>query len=508
MARIRLLHRPGEADMGGRIMPPAVKPAGEGRRPVAALHKSVLPPVPGVLRLDAALECGGSTPPLPLRLTLSLPLSLSLTLTLPLSLSVILILILTLSLASPSPASARELWASADGETAWEAGGTLKEQVLGAWFRDLPFFQEDAGLRATSRLRLDTAFHWKSLDLDAAYEFRFTAMTAGFEGTAGLGLGSTAARPRLWDAPSHSSPGCLVEHDIDRLSISFAAGAADIRIGRQAVSWGSAWFWKPTDRFGPFSPLDVDPDVKRGVDAVRAEVFFGARSSLDMVATFERDPDDPDRDFRIHGGARFRTGFARYDLALSLARFQMAREGNWMIGAEFTGEIGQIGIRGEAAVNVMEDSRAWDIEVVLGADHRFKSKTTLAGELFYNGYGTARPAGYAAFLFDRIRGERLARGEAFHVGRWYAGIAVSQEAHPLVTVNVSVIANLQDPSAMLVGGLQWSMAQDARLSAGLMVPVGRSPALEPTMFGIPVLRTRSEFGMSPLVGYLVMRLSF
>ena len=428
------------------------------------------------------------------------------------------VLLLALT-AAGNAADAGELWVSDDEVFAWEGGGFIKSQALGMDFRDMTLYPADSATMQTMKARLGTDLYWNDIRIGAEYEFRFTATTSGLEdGKAIAGFGSTQSdRPRLWDLDSISEQGTTLEHDVDRLFIYVPVGPVDLRLGRQVISWGSAWFWKPTDRFSPFSPMDVDPDVKRGVDAVRAEIFLGQRTSLALVATFERHK-DLDRKLWVHGGARFRTTIGRYDLAASAARFQLTNEAIWMGGLEFTGELGKVGFRGEGAFNYYEEAGDWDIEGVLGLDYHFPFGLTLAGEAFYNGPGTDDTTQYARYFVgapsetsdadvDEARAERLARGEAFNVGRYYAGISASQEILPILHASVSAIGNLGDPSAMLMAGLRWSVVQNARFSFGAVIPLGEKPHV-PFNLGFPVPQIKSEFGTMPIIAYGVLKLAF
>jgi hypothetical protein len=70
----------------------------------------------------------------------------------------------------------------------------------------------------------------------------------------------------------------LWRHELDRLNVRFALPAADIVIGRQAISWGVGRFWTPSDLFVAFSPVEIDKEFKTGVDAVSVKVPLGPRS--------------------------------------------------------------------------------------------------------------------------------------------------------------------------------------------------------------------------------------
>jgi len=445
------------------------------------------------------------------------------------------------------PLRGREFWGSDDEFVVWEAGGYLKSHSLAMHFRDIAIYPGKRAAMTSARGRVGSDLFVGDFRLNVEYEFRLQTQTSGLEGQDTLpGMGTTqSGRPRLWDPTPDTADGVTLDHDLDRAWVTGSLGPVDLRVGRQAISWGSAWFWKPTDRFSPFSPMDVDPDVKRGVDAVRAECFFGPSTSLDLIATFERHPDE-DRVLWVNGGTRFRTTIGRYDLALSAARFQHADQGNWMAGAEFSGELGDVGFRGEGAFNYLDSSGSWDLEAVVGLDYHFAMGLTLAGEFFYNGYGTADPDRYIEYYLDEdrldqlkalsgktpeelaameplvpeefkaayetfvanpldlsdadpARGERLRRGEAFHVGRYYLGLSANQELNPLLHLVMTAISNLGDASLFISAGLRWSVVENGRFTAGAVIPVGQKPR---------GYQMKSEFGAMPVIGYGVLKLSF
>jgi hypothetical protein len=423
------------------------------------------------------------------------------------------LVLFVIAMLASSPSPARELVVSESEDWAWTGWGYWKAQTMGMHFRDMSldllgtkYPPTNTSAMHAQKIRLATDLYYQDFRLSAEYEFTFDMVTAGLDGDASLGaFGSTQNdRPRLWDPEAIDADGFKLHNNIDRLFIYLPLGPVDVKIGRQAISWGSAWFWKPTDRFSPFSPMDIDPDVKRGVDAVRAEIFLGQTTSLDLVASFERHP-NTNQELWVNGGMRFRTTVGRYDLAVSAARYQYTKDSDYMLGLEFTGELGKVGFRGEAAFNYLPDSKDWDIEAVVGADYHFSMGLTLAGEFFYNGYGTDDSNNYLTFLFpaDTAKAERYSRGETFHMGRYYTGISLSQEINPLLHLTLSTITNLTDPSAFAIAGLGWSVVENGRISAGALIPVGKKPAMNGL---IPSLK--SEFGMAPAMGYAVMKVAF
>jgi hypothetical protein len=115
------------------------------------------------------------------------------------------------------------------------------------------------------------------------------------------------------------------------------------------------------------------------------------------------------------------------------------------------------------------------------------------------------PGDYA----DAFLNPRFARGEVLFLGRTYAALAVGQELTPLVSASGAVIANLADPSALIAPSVAWSVADDAAVSVGGYVPVGKEPP-ERAGSGEPAALPElpSEFGLYPTALFLSMRAYF
>ena len=75
--------------------------------------------------------------------------------------------------------------------------------------------------------------------------------------------------------------------DVDRLYLDWYTGPVDVRVGRQALTWGSARFLNPTDPFPEV--LFAEPwRPRRGVNAIRAHIPFGERRDATARSRFRR----------------------------------------------------------------------------------------------------------------------------------------------------------------------------------------------------------------------------
>ncbi len=150
-----------------------------------------------------------------------------------------------------------------------------------------------------------------------------------------------------------------------------------------------------------------------------------------------------------------------------------------VFGADLVGDLGPIGVHAEGAYTVeLLGLGTSSVSVgehffrgVIGAEAKPHEKWVLMAEYAYNGFGTTAPSKYAAILSSA----RVIRGEVFGAGRHQAAIAVSFLADDLLSVNLSVLGNLTDPSAMVIPSLEYSFTQTVLIRAGGYVPLGRPP---------------------------------
>ena len=56
-----------------------------------------------------------------------------------------------------------------------------------------------------------------------------------------------------------------------------------VRVGRQALTWGSGLVFRPMDLFDPFSPSATDTEYKPGVDMLYVQRLFADGSDLQLI---------------------------------------------------------------------------------------------------------------------------------------------------------------------------------------------------------------------------------
>jgi hypothetical protein len=70
---------------------------------------------------------------------------------------------------------------------------------------------------------------------------------------------------------------------LERCYLRYEAGPVRINLGRQAVSWGTGWFFRPTDRITPYSPLDKE-ETRSGKDLAVLRWSTSPVTAMELVA--------------------------------------------------------------------------------------------------------------------------------------------------------------------------------------------------------------------------------
>lgn len=152
-----------------------------------------------------------------------------------------------------------------------------------------------------------------------------------------------------------------------------------LRLGRQKIDWGVARLLSPNDLFTPLTIFNVERAEKVGVDAASLRIPFGATSGIHLVHAVHEDFD------RARTAGRITYTLWRFDISAGFGRFQR----DWIGGIDFSGDIWDIGWRGELTYNRSDVGDDF-FQAAFGLDYAWPNTFYLLFEYFYNGQATNR----------------------------------------------------------------------------------------------------------------------
>jgi hypothetical protein len=395
-----------------------------------------------------------------------------------------------------SPLHARDLYKSKDGNYSFALDGYYKNFLSVSHYYEHPLIQQPTEAIDIQRLRLKIKANLSPyVEIHVHHEVIPQVQSMGssqsFGAFAGLELKEDYPN-RLFTIPTVTSGNFKLANDLDRLFIVLVLPHVDIFLGRQAVSWGTALVWNPTDLFTPFSPFAIDKEQKQGVDAVRLTFEIGDLTALDMVYVASKKPE------KMSGGARFSTSFDVVDLSWMAGYFRQ----DWVFGMDLATDLFGMGLRLEGTHTIAHKGRDF-ARVSVSLDYRFDFGLYILGEYAYNGFGTMDPSRYAEYLFDPVKSARLLQGEITVLGMHHLALMLDWEIHPLLHGQLMTVMNLSDPSAVLGPSLIYDIITDVQVLAGAYLAIGKRPekTLDPSAL-------RSEFGTYPHTFFAAMKIYF
>lgn len=290
---------------------------------------------------------------------------------------------------------------------------------------------------------------------------------------------------------------------IDRLAVGYAASRFVIRVGRQALTWGSGTMFHPMDLVDPFAPDTVDTEYKPGSDMVYAQWLFGDGSDLQAAAV--------PRPVRVGGPAsadastfalHYRATYGSFGTTWLLSRDR----GDWTGAAALSGPL-RGAVWNVEIVPTLQPGRRWKTSALANVSRAatvLDRNAVWFAEYYRNGFGTgSRGVAIDALPADLL--DRVARGQVFVTSRDYLAGGMRWEVTPLVTVSPSLIANLDDASVYAAAEVNWSVSDNGNVIAGAQVPAGPKRT---EYGGLPLTDDAPPFVAAPAIVYVQFRHHF
>lgn len=320
---------------------------------------------------------------------------------------------------------------------------------------------------------------------DFLFEGHLLGGLVGWSGTNGPVVFRSPSPFRAWDLETFNFHGDNMASfaEFDRLLATLEKPTFRLTVGRQAVTWGNAYYYNVGDLFGAFPITDISRLHKPGIDALALTLPTGRFSELSAVAV---PPGDET------GSAAVNFLFPAGEGTLGFVAGSILEDteigGNYSIDIKGTQFYSQLHYTDAAADQEFT-------QFVLGAERQLGAWTRFLTEFYYNGWGSTDPADYAPLR----QSPRFLQGRALTVGQWETALDLSHQISPLLTGHSVGFINLTDPSMLLrLFGL-YSLSDLSSLIGGVSYGFGAGPE------GFEV---KSEYGGIPLTLNLELIVNF
>lgn len=325
-------------------------------------------------------------------------------------------------------------------------------------------------------LGLETHYDLTGTTGDSYSGVRKAVNTVPFIQEEWLGGYGSSDRRRLFDLTSTISENSdgFVQHRIDRLVLSVKRPDYEIRLGRQAVTWGNGLIFNPMDMMNPFSPTDTVRDYKTGDDLALVSVEPpGGNWNVQAVLVPRRDPVTGDVEEE------------QSSLAAKLHLMAADMETDVLFGRHMDETIAGFGVSRNAGEAVFrfdlvyttlrngwgESRNAFSFVANLDRSWVFLGRNMYGlVEYHHNGLGH-RSMENAITDPDLL--ERAARGEIYVLGRNYLGTQIRIELHPLVQATFGLIESLDALTGVAQPRVQVDMTQNSNLLFGCNLLYGK-----------------------------------
>jgi hypothetical protein len=387
-----------------------------------------------------------------------------------------------------------ELWSDAEGRRGELAIAGKATFLASDAPSDPLLFPDDHSETALGRLRLGLEVTYSDwMDSELAYEQR----ARWFSGSTGLGGASSFLPPQVpspfrlaqldWEIAADDS--FTYRHEIDRALVALHPAWGDVTIGRQAIGLGRGVLFGAVDVFNPFTPLEVDREWRRGVDAFRAEYRLSTTSSAECIAALGETPEQS----ALLG--RMRGYLGNVDGSLIVGK----RAEDFMIGSAFSAVVAGAEVHGELAVfdtpeaqadGTLFGGRHLATKAVIGSSYTFDvgNGLTLLGEYHYSDFGVENAKDIPGRLQDPDFQRRFLRGDMQILGRQAVAIQLNYPFSDAVNGSFLVLNNPTDSSGVISPSLRWDLDKNVTFMGNVFVPWGEEPSEG---------QFRSEYGATP-----------
>lgn len=256
-------------------------------------------------------------------------------------------------------------------------------------------------------------------------------------------------------------------HRLDRMYLEYTGSDINIRLGRQALTWGSGKVFNPVDMMNPYAPTDTIRDYKNGSDMFVLQAYTGYFEDVQAAVVPRRNPDTQEFEYnRSSAAMKLKDYLGETDFEMVFG----THYGDKFAGGGFSSFLGEALFRADF-IAANGEFRNY-VNAVANIDYSwlFLEKNTYGFiEFYYNSLGAES---VNKLTKDRQLMEKLERSDIYLRDRYYTAAGLRYELHPLINLHFSMIYNLRDASFIAQPRMEWDIRENMRIISGLDLPGG------------------------------------
>ncbi len=246
------------------------------------------------------------------------------------------------------------------------------------------------------------------------------------------------------------------QQDLYRVYLKFNPEFLSFIFGRQKIDWGSAHLFSPSDLFTPLTLFDVEKEEKMGIDAANLLIPIGKSAKLNFIYTVQNSIN------KSREALRFTKTVKHFDISAYGGRFLQ----DVIFGADTSGEIGGMGIRGEVSYNVAKFGKNF-LQLALETDYAWANSFYILGGYFYNGQAPNRQIPF--FNFQNNSAQPI-QTQYQH----FLDTQMRYDFTPLFKGNLLIVYDLLGTSFFINPEFSYSITSWLDVSWGAQLTAGRS----------------------------------
>ncbi|MBN1975671.1 MAG: hypothetical protein JW787_18705 [Sedimentisphaerales bacterium] len=404
------------------------------------------------------------------------------------------------------PSNALELYTSQDGQRSAELDISGKWTTLAAHSPDDSIlYPKRESLAEYFRMRfgLNVTYNdWINGNLSYEQRARWLSdKTAAGAGSSFLpSQAEVPYRIRRLDWEIQETDTFLYKHEIDRAQVAIHPEWGQVIIGRQGIGLGRGTIFSAVDIFAPFSPLEVDREWRRGIDAIRIERNISSTSSVELIGAFGQTWEQSALITRARGYIGDIDGEILFG----------KRAEDTMFAGVISASVSDAEVHSELAffhtheLQADSDILSNDHEVikfVFGGSYTFNigNGLTWLNEYHYSGFGLKNIEDIPTQSLNEDFMDRIIRGDTQILGRHAIASQLSYPFRIDLNGSLLILQNPQDRSGIVSPSINWDFSQSSSLVGSFFIPWGDKPSN-----GI----IQSEYGGTPISIFIQLRSYF